>query len=311
MTNRITGEQRREIKASPPLGMTLREKHDFNFYDHYVDRILDEHFLHFTQICYEDEANDFQVRLLRMMHELAPSKIEASKRLLLRELREVLRLTIITYIMSHAFSIVEEEQQAVLSQLRYQSDSYQRFCTPRMTNRQIKHFYAEMHSIVLNRVLKQLQKILHESSRDCSKWISAFCAILGLAMALEDTQKTIHDFFDSGMASSECSKEEELDLKWQGEELCRAIDDRFMFIMTLFRLKYNRTSNPLRDDNEDWETKLKDQRTSRFVRNVSSLVKEKFDFLLERQHVNIAVDNRGRYTSRLAARFLLSFWPPS
>lgn len=177
--------------------------------------------------------------------------------------------------MSHAFSIVEEEQQAVLSQLRYQSDSYQRFCTPRMTNRQIKHFYAEMHSDMLNRVLKQLQKILHESSRDCSKWISAFCAILGLAMALEDTQKTIHDFFDSGMALSECSKEEELDLKCQGEELCRAIDDRFMFIMTLFRLKYNRTSNPLRDDNEDWETKLKDQRTSRFVRNVSSLVKEK------------------------------------
>lgn len=73
------GEQRRVIKASPPLGMTLREKHDAHLYDHYVDRILDEHFLHFTQICYEEEANDFQVRLLRMMHELAPAKIEASK----------------------------------------------------------------------------------------------------------------------------------------------------------------------------------------------------------------------------------------
>ncbi len=177
--------------------------------------------------------------------------------------------------MSHAFSIIEEEQQGVLSQLQFQSDSYQRFCTPRMANRQIKFFYAQMHSKTLDNVLGKLQQILHASSRDCSKWISAFFAILGLAMALEDTQITIHNFYDSSMALAEPNGEEELRSKVEGERLCRDIDDRFTFITTLFRCKYNRTSNPLRDDTEDWETKLKDQCTSRFVRNVSYLVKEK------------------------------------
>ncbi len=79
MTNIRTGEQKRVIKASPPLGMTLREKHDLDFYENYVDQILDKHFTHFAQVCYAEEVNDFQVRLLQMMRELMPSKRQAPK----------------------------------------------------------------------------------------------------------------------------------------------------------------------------------------------------------------------------------------
>jgi hypothetical protein len=306
-TNPATQKRYAIPKASPPLGMVHINHNEEKKYDKYINDIVDHYLDTFTHLCWGEDTNDFQEKLFRLLIRIKPRNDEEGKLL-----REVYRLVVVTYIMGRTITIAEEDKDAALSKLHsYQgAGTYmENFCSPRMTNRQLKYFFHRIHQSVLAAVLNKLQQIF-KSSKGCDKWLVAFFAVLGLAMSFEDQQKTIHLIMETKAKSGECTAEAG---QSKAEFACRAIDNKFTFIAQIFRWKYNRKCNPLRDNEMEWDKEVgfRDQGSVLFVRQVASLVKENIDYLSDRQRVSISGANQTMYTSRLVSQFLLSFWLPS
>jgi hypothetical protein len=177
--------------------------------------------------------------------------------------------------MSHVLTIAEETKHNTLSKMRsYRGPaSYvQNFTSPRMANRQLKHYFCRIQRKTLEAVLNKLQQIF-KSSKGCDKWLAAFVAVIGLCMAQEDQQKTIHLVMETK------ARTEGLDIRdaqGQADIACRDIDFRMNFIFALFRWKYNRKCNPLRDADRAWDKEVGfgDETSVNFVRRVAQLVKE-------------------------------------
>jgi hypothetical protein len=242
-------------------------------------------------------------------------------------LREVFRLIVCTYIMSHTITMAEETKIQTLSQMHSYTDPsayVQNYTSPRMTARQLKYFFARLQRSTLAAVLNKLQQIL-KSSKGCDKWLAAFVAVVGMAMAQEDQQKTTHQVMATRAVTENFDPR---DAQAQADIANREVDLRMTFISQIFRWKYNRKCNPLRDCEQDWEKEagFGDKSSVTFVRSVAQLVKENsesysgivnergligtVDYLQQRQSVSICHSNQGKYTARLVAPFLLSFWHP-
>jgi hypothetical protein len=146
-----------------------------------------------------------------------------------------------------------------------------------MTNRQLKYFFSKLRRTIQNNLLNKLQQIF-KSSKGCDKWLAAFVAIVGMCMALEDQQKTIH------LVQTTKSTTEGVDVRDaqnQAENACREIDTRMHFIQQIFRWKYNRKCNPLLNSEHDWanEVGFGDASSVHFVRQVAQLVRENSEFI--------------------------------
>jgi len=294
-------------KQSPALGMVHINHNEEKKYDRYITEIVDHHLDAFGELCWMEDDNDFQQKLFKLMTRVKPKSDDEAKLL-----REIFRLIVVTFIMSHTLTIAEETKAATLSRMHSYSghNSYvENYTSPRMTNRQLKYFFSRLQRSIQTTVLNKLQQIF-KSSKGCDKWLAAFVAVLGMCMALEDQQKTIH------LVMSTKATTERLDLRdaqSQADIACREIDQRMHFVQQIFRWKYNRKHNPMRDADHDWEKEVGfgDASSVNFVRQVAQLVKENIDFLQQRQQVSISADNQTKYTSRLVGQFLLSFWLPS
>lgn len=294
------------VKASPPLGMVHINANEEKRFDKYVSDIVDHHIDAFGAICWVEDDNDFQENLFRLITRVKPKTDDEAKLL-----REVLRLIVCTFIMSHTLTLSEEDKHAALSKMQsYKGrESYvENFTSPRMTNRQLKYFFNRIHGNIMCAVLNKLQQIF-KSSKGCDKWIMAFIVVIGMCMAHEDQQKTIHLIMET---KSKIERWDRKEAQARAELACRDIDSRMGFITQIFRWKYNRKCNPLRDANLDWEKEVGfgDASSVNFVRQVAQLIKENIDFLQVRQGVSISEHNQTKYTSRLVGRFLLSFWLP-
>ncbi|KAF2842791.1 hypothetical protein M501DRAFT_993562 [Patellaria atrata CBS 101060] len=290
--NPDTGECTREIKKSPPLGMQQLNAHNLRQYETYIDTIADKYPDQFIELFYGEEDNDFSERLLKLISNLRFKLTEADDKKLFRS---IMRVIVVTYIMGHTLTIPEDQKEDVLSSLdTYQRGSYAKFCSPRMANRQLKYLFSHLHKRMMNDLLKQLQQVLKNSST--RRWTSAFCAILGLGMALEDSQKTIHIIMDSKAAQGELQQRE---ADYLAEVANVSIDGQFHFITELFRLKY-KGINPFHTD----ETKKLGANAMMFLKDVKGLFHEKENYLYNRQYVRIETAVQGKYTSRLVARFM-------
>ncbi|KNG49179.1 fungal zn binuclear cluster domain containing protein [Stemphylium lycopersici] len=293
-------------KRSPALGMVHINHNEEKKYDKYISEIVDDHLDAFGELCWMEDDNDFQQKLFKLMTRVKPKSDDEAKLL-----REIFRLIVVTFIMSHTLTIAEETKAATLSRMHSYGghNSYvDNYTSPRMTNRQLKYFFSRLQRSIQATVLNKLQQIF-KSSKGCDKWLAAFVAVLGMCMALEDQQKTIH------LVMSTKAQTEGLNLRDaqdQADIACRDIDQRMHFVQQIFRWKYNRKCNPLRDSDQDWEKEagFGDASSVNFVRQVAQLVKENIDFLQQRQSVSISPANQTKYTSRLVGQFLLSFWLP-
>jgi hypothetical protein len=112
-----------------------------------------------------------------------------------------------------------------------------------MANRQLKFLWCSLLNNIMESVLKRLQEILR-SSKGGAKWTSAFCSILGLAMCFEYIQRLTHIVCDDPTVKGTSTDQ---DMAIMAETACRSIDDKFQFISNLFRWKYHRGFNPLKD----------------------------------------------------------------
>ncbi|KAF2280899.1 uncharacterized protein EI97DRAFT_12568 [Westerdykella ornata] len=333
-TDPVTHKRVAVKKESPALGMVQVNRDEEKKYDKYVSDIVDGHLDAFGELCWMEDDNDFQQKLYRLM-----SRVEMRNEDEAKLLREVHRLLVTTFIMSHTLTIAEETKHDSLRKLHSYPGptSYVRkFTSPRMANRQLKYFFARLQRHIFTAVLNRLQQIF-KSSKGCDKWLAAFVAVLGLCMVAEEQQKTVHQVMETrartdagidgqggggaqdGRTSSSQTYDREREVRIgqiyreKAEEACREIDARTNFVNELFRWKYNRKVNPLRDaESLDWrgEMGFEGEGGVAFVRRVAQLVRENTDFLRMRSHVSISHANQAQYTSRLVGQFLLSFWLP-
>ncbi|KAF2454937.1 hypothetical protein BDY21DRAFT_97217 [Lineolata rhizophorae] len=303
-----SGKTARKIKWSPPLAMKeVNEKH-VQTYEKYVDEIAGRYLREFTRICFL-ERNSFQTRLLELICDVQLSD-KKEKELL----NNVLRLLVVTYVMGHSLTIVENSKEQSLSQMKsfWRNREYalgDRYCASRMASRQLKYLFYRLHEGYLVKVLSQLQQILKQSGGS-SKWTASFCAILGLAMAHEDTQQTIQLLMDAKVQSEEVT---EWDAQKTANKTCERIDDRFSFITKLFSAKYKSVVSPLNETGESRKAGLlRNEGEVAFVNDVKSLVSEKWPYLTQllMSQQTVTYESSVSYTSRLVARFLVPLCTP-
>lgn len=148
--------------------------------------------------------------------------------------------------------MAEESKHATLQKMHsYTSPAryVQNFTSPRMANRQLKYFFSRLQRNIVNNVLNKLQQIF-KSSKGCDKWLVAFIAVVGMCMAYEDQQKTIHLVMETKVKTEGVDR---MEAHHNAEHACDVIDVQMNFIARIFRLKYNRKCNPLQNAGHDWE----------------------------------------------------------
>ena len=307
-------------KQSPPLGMVHINYNEEKKYEKYVSDIVDNHLDAFGELCWMEDDNDFQHKLFRLMTRVKPKNDDEAKLF-----REVFRLIVVTFIMSHTLTIAPETKYAILSRMHSFNGQNESYTSPRMTNRQLKYFFSRVQRSIQTSLLNKLQQVF-KSSKGCDKWLAAFITIVGMCMALEDQQKTIH-LVQTTRSSSEGV--DVRDAQAHADHANRDIDSQMHFIQQIFRWKYNRKHNPLLNPDLDWEKEVGfgDASSVNFVRQVAQLVKENSkcisskqdeqdanfttaDYLQQRLAVSISSDNQTKYSSRIVGKFLMSFWMP-
>jgi hypothetical protein len=146
-------------------------------------------------------------------------------------------MLIITYIMGHTLTIAEETLQSVISFIQhpYKPPHLSRHTSPRLANRQLKFFFAVLRQQIYEDILKWQQATLHTSGLKEATWLSAFCVMLGLAMVLEEVQRTILIQADAKAQKRERTAEES---QQEALNACQRIDERFKLLTGLFQCKY-------------------------------------------------------------------------
>ncbi|OJD32725.1 fungal zn binuclear cluster domain containing protein [Diplodia corticola] len=300
-----TGLSQRREKPSPPLGMMQIEQEDIKRYSKYLDEIVEHHFRAFAQMYCSDDEYDFQLRLLEFIRDLKPESKD--EKLLLHEVR---RLIVVTYIMGHTLVLEEANRAQVLPRLRFDRRSasdYGSFCSPRVVNRQLKYLFCGLHKTTMHEVYKRLQQMLKKSTQwPPAKWTAAFCAMLGLAMVHEDTQKTIQLVMDHKTVSEGM---DERHAREGARRACEAIDVKFSFVMALFMRRSSKSENPIvHRDGAYWAGKL-ERNCAMFAENVRKLVSNNYVYL--HQQKQIPSDSQGNFTSRLVGRFITALYDQS
>ncbi|KAF2752443.1 hypothetical protein EJ05DRAFT_345993 [Pseudovirgaria hyperparasitica] len=295
-----TGQNMRVEKASPPLGLqNIDYIEDVTKYDTHVKQIATHFMPIFVGRYYAGEKEEFAKQMFECLVNIDPAQGTEQKLL-----TEVYYLIMTTYIVSHTLTIPEEHKVEILSKLsNYGPDDYGDKTSPRLANRQIKHFYARLQREMMKMLLGRLQNML-EGSRGYDEWTDAFIIVLGLAIATEGILKNVNSILDSRVGQGDCemSFAEE-----SANEAVRRIDGCFDIIIELFQKKYARSCNPIKDCKNDWSAKITQPGMITCLQKLSSLIQDKRNFLEERTRVAVSMHNWRQYTSRITARFLLSF----
>jgi hypothetical protein len=259
-------------------------------------------------------------------------------------LREVFRLIVVTFIMSHTLTIAEKDKSTIPQNLRsdVDRDAYLiKNVSSRVVNRQLKYFFSRLQNEIASFVLKKLLQIL-ESSKGSDKWPIAFITMLGVCMMLEDQQKTIH-FVMSTRAATEGSDARAA--QRLADVACKHIDEYARSLQQIFIRRYNAERNPLLNPNHSWEKEVgfEDKSSVEFIRKAAKLVWSKskshlglhpngvkilgrgrrcivlgrrsanvtaVGYLRQRQNVSISHENNSQYSARLVSKFVFAFFEP-
>jgi hypothetical protein len=186
-------------------------------------------------------------------------------------LREIFKLIATTYNLVKAFVIDEPHKNPKLARIFGPDQTYPKFFTPRLANRQLKYHFAQLLEKYLTGLLNNLQQIFRSSS-GTERWAAAFCAILGLGITLELLQQLAYRTADAKLAMGDINDYEEAERI--ADRACRDIDEKMKFITQIFRWKYCRATNPLRDMNANWTAQLRDENVIKFVKDVTWLISE-------------------------------------
>lgn len=146
-------------------------------------------------------------------------------------------MMIITYIMGHTLTISEDTLPSVVSHIQHpwKPARLERHTSPRLANRQLKFFFGVLRSKIYEDLLKWQQATLRTASRKEDSWLGAFCVMLGLAMVLEEQQRTIQIQADAKAHKGERSAEE---AQQEALNACERMDEKYKLLIGLFQCKY-------------------------------------------------------------------------
>ncbi|KAK0280730.1 hypothetical protein LTR35_007756 [Friedmanniomyces endolithicus] len=239
----VTRQQVSYRKYSPPFGLLRLDLSDDTHFDAYMEQLLSpKHLWEFGWTCFEEETqvvDNFQARLLQAMCDLSTSTQDAELRELLRR---VIRMMIITYIMGHTLTLSEPTAPAVLAAvtLSPKPPAHQlptHHISPRLANRQLKFFFHILRDAAYKDLLNWQQQTLRSSPRKDASWLPAFCVTLGLAMVLEEIQRTIWIQADAKAKKDAVNVSRE-QAETEAVNACERIDGRFGLLVGLFQCKY-------------------------------------------------------------------------
>jgi len=143
-----------------------------------------------------------------------------------------------------------------------------------MANRQLKYLFCALQQQILDSILKKLQQVLR-SSKGPQKWTAAFISLLGLAMSFELVQRLVHTVMDAEAAIGKFSLREADHI---AEMACLAIDENFAFVRNLFRWKYHRGFNPLKEVEQENVKEVLGEKGVEFVRGIVALIMDKREY---------------------------------
>ena len=256
------------MTTSLPLGMIYVNQNEEKKCDSYVNEIVELHLDEFGESFWDGDTDSFEHKIFKLLSGLKPSSAEET-----RLMKDIMRLLVTTYLLGYSLHIPEELKLDTIARLECYAGSHKLnqtdVCAPLLVNYQTKYLFRRIHQSTMNNILLKLQQIL-KSSQGTDKWMPCFCAFLGLAIALERQQSTLF-LFASGEVDSDTGPN-------QVDKACREIDNKFMFMTQIFRWKYNRKINPLKEPPSlrelDPMGRVWKDADVMFVRNIANLVRE-------------------------------------
>ncbi|KAK3677713.1 hypothetical protein LTR78_002563 [Recurvomyces mirabilis] len=308
----VNGRSEARQKYSPPFAMIKFDMSDEAHIDEFMDEMLQPRYLaDFGWTCFEEETpiNDFQAQVLQAMCALYTATHDPD---LKDVLRKILRMTALTYIMGHTLTLLETTTFGVLRAMKYAkmpspSAVPTQHVSPRLANRQLKLFFSLHREKVYKELLNWQQQTLHASKSKEECWLPAFCVTLGLALVLEEVQRTIWVQADAKVKKDETVTQHAAET--EAYNACSRIDERFELLGNLFRAKYRakkwRTAAP--GSFGPATPHLPEYEAQNFLNDVYALLVNNQTHLRIRQDVPLSSENQCFYTSRLVARFLLPF----
>lgn len=192
-------------------------------------------------------------------------------------------MMVITYIMGHTLTILEDTLPTVLNSVKLspRPKLMAKHTSPRLANRQLKFFFHVLRSNIYEKVLKWQQQTLHTSGKKEETWLPAFCATLGFAMVLEEVQRTIQIQADAKATKNEMSPEQ---ATTEARYACDRIDDKFAFLVGLFQCKYRDRKWGENGSFGNQTPEVPEMRARKFLSELRQLVEEKREFLPTRYH---------------------------
>ncbi|KAL8784708.1 MAG: hypothetical protein Q9213_003804 [Squamulea squamosa] len=287
---------------SPPLGMQLMAVVEWRAkLGGYLEEILRKSFRRFPEVCFRGDdcrvEKDFLLPIFDF-HEV----VEGRAKFLVHQ---ALKLVLLTFIMTHSLTIVEDTRDSVYWQLKNRPENLfgQHTCA-RFLNKQMKFLLCTIHGDVLKDVLNRVQDTLRVSNKK-SLWAPLFASMVILAMSIESLQVTVRckeetDKQEGTIGALDTKADEEIALMDEKFDLLRRIFHQGY--RTLQPKGYNPIRNPADRDELDGPSQL-------LAEKASGIIEKYHDFLVARQTLGPPTTSDPQ-TARLVAQFLLCFSPP-
>ncbi|KAF1355096.1 hypothetical protein BDV97DRAFT_344706 [Delphinella strobiligena] len=300
------GPWKRAVTLSPPLAI---KDLDVDLLNSWMDQLIDDSLEDVGEIYYW-EGHQLRTQLVKSLCSLyeslradySKSKPTDSPKLLHDDLRRVISLILVTYIMNHAFTVEHELRAEVIRRLSCYNNPklYAEMLILKTANSQLKFGFSklrfDMHLTLLNR----LQTIM-KHARYKEWWLSAFVIMLGLAITLEEYQHLLYVQADSRAAKGEdyCTSTN------KARSHCTDIDDGYEFLQKLYHYKYS-ARNSDRASFDAWTNKTSHPAEARFVRDMLETFNQYRMVLLVRKDLTVSSVAEDNHVLRLVGRFLTS-----
>lgn len=185
-------------------------------------------------------------------------------------LRQGFKLVIITQIMTHTLTLVDENK--VFRELKnHPPKAYGIHTSSRWLNKELKFLFSTLHRTLWKNVLEKLQLTL-QSSNKRPAWTRAFVALLLLAMVVESMQVQVR-------CKEESDKRDGI-MGAQGNDDAsseiRHMDEKWQLLRDLYHKKY-KTFNPIYQDND---RKMLDPPMQELAQRVKALTEKHGEHLL-------------------------------
>jgi hypothetical protein len=177
--------------------------------------------------------------------------------------------------MGHVITIAEESKVSTLSKMESYAgpEAYcDNFCSPRLTNRQLKYSFSRLQTSVLARFLMKLRRILN-ANYSFERWVSAFIAVICLAMVSEEQEMSICQVMVTKLIEGSMSESTAHNV---ARETCSNLEKQFGLIQLMFMRKRPGNNSPLHDADrgEMGDATIEDRTAVSFLRGVVCLVRE-------------------------------------